>query len=490
MRRAIAVARRRCARAAAWTALALAAACARNPATGERQLSLVSKDQEIALGKQAAEQVRQTMGEYDDRELQAYVERVGMRIAKGSERPELPWSFTVIDDPAVNAFALPGGPVFVTRGLLTYLTSEAELAAVLGHEIGHITARHSVEQLSKAQLAQVGLGVGMVVSQDLRRFGQVAGAGMQLLFLEFGRDDERQADALGFRYMVEQRYDPRQMAAVFRTLETVSARAGGGRVPGWLSTHPDPGDRAETAARRAAKVEAPDRMEVDREQYLAKVDDVVFGEDPRQGYLKGGTFVHPQLGFQLTLPQGWKAQNTAAALVAVSPRQDAALQLTAAGKASPEEAVQRFFSQQGVRPVQAAPPPVPHGGAARWFEAATEQGNVGGVVAFVPAGGTTLQIVEYAPAERLQGAADTFRRVLASFGPVTDPAARAVQPARLDVVKVPRDMSLADFAREFPSTAPPEVLAALNGVAPGGTLRAGQAAKRVVGGSPALVSGR
>src|SRR6266508_6618415 len=184
--------------------LAVLAGCARNPVTGKRQLALISTDQEIALGKEAAQQVTESVGRYPDEKVQAYVAEIGKRMVAKSERPGLPWSFTVLDDPAVNAFALPGGPVFVTRGLLTNMTSEAELASVVGHETGHITARHSVEDLSKAQLAQVGLGIGSIVSEDIRQVAQVAGAGVQLLFLRFSRDHERQADELGFKYMTAQ----------------------------------------------------------------------------------------------------------------------------------------------------------------------------------------------------------------------------------------------------------------------------------------------
>jgi len=154
------------ARVAAVLALSLAA-CARNPVTGKRQLALISEKQEIELGQQAAKQVTEQMSRYPDAKVQEYVDQLGKRIAAASERPKLPWSFTVLDDPAVNAFALPGGPVFVTRGLLTHMTSEAELASVVGHEIGHITARHSVDQLSKAQLAQVGLGIGSILSPEV-----------------------------------------------------------------------------------------------------------------------------------------------------------------------------------------------------------------------------------------------------------------------------------------------------------------------------------
>jgi predicted Zn-dependent protease len=465
--------------------------CARNPVTGKRQLALVSEEQEIALGKQAAEEVMQSIGAYPDAELQRYVESVGMRMAARSERPKLPWRFVVLDDPTVNAFALPGGPVFVTRGILGHLNSEAELASVLGHEIGHITARHSVQQMSKAQLAQLGLGVGMIFSEDLRQFGQLAGAGLQLMFLKFGRDAERQADKLGFRYMLGQRYDPRQMASVFTTLERTSAQGGGGGLPQWLSTHPDPGDRAETARRRAAEVPDPGGLEVDRDTYLAHVNGIVFGDDPRQGYFRGDTFVHPELRFQLRLPSGWKARNGATALVAASPKQDAVFQLAAAGKLSPEEATRKFFSQEGVRSAGTQVGRVSGlAAAASYFEAQTEQGVVRGIVSFISHQGRTFALVGFTPAERLPAYDTTFREVLASFAPLADPAAAAVQPARVELVKVPRDMTLERFAAEFPSSVPVEVLAIVNEAKSADTLRAGTTVKRIVGGPPPAAAQR
>jgi predicted Zn-dependent protease len=461
-----------------------AAACARNPVTGHRELSLVSKEQEIALGKESAEQVTQSIGAYPDAKVQAYVERVGKKLAAGSERPDLPWSFTVLDDPTVNAFALPGGPVFVTRGILTHLNSEAELASVLGHEIGHITARHSVQQLSKAQLAQLGLGVGMIFSEDLRQYGQLAGVGLQLMFLKFGRDAERQSDDLGFKYMLAQGYDPREMAGVFRTLDRASAQGGAGRLPEWLSTHPDPGNRADKAAERAAKVADAGNRAANREEYLAQVGGMTFGEDPRQGFFQGNAFLHPGLRFRVDFPEGWQKANTAAAVVAVSPKKDAAVQLTLAGKLSPEEARRRFFAQQGVKAASFQTGSV--GGlpaAASWFEAQTEQGPVRGLVSFVAHGGATFQIVGFTAAQQIEGYAGAFQRAFTSFGPLTDPAALAVQPARVELVKVPREMTIAEFNAQFPSTVPVEVLAIVNGLGEGGKLAAGQTAKRVVGGS-------
>jgi predicted Zn-dependent protease len=468
---------------------ALALACATNPVTGKRQLSFISEKDEIALGLQSAEQIKAQMGAYPDPKVQAYVSRIGLEMAKKSERPELPWSFTVLDDPTVNAFALPGGPVFVTRGILTHMNSEAELASVLGHEIGHITARHSVEQMSKQQLAQLGLGVGMVFSESLRNVGQAAVAGMQLLFLKYGRDAERQSDELGFKYMVGQGYDPREMAEMFVTLERASALAGAGRVPEWASTHPDPGNRADKARERASKVEGDlARLQVGREAFVANLDGMVFGDDPRQGFFQGNAFLHPALKFKLELPQGWKTQNMPQAVVAVSPKEDAAVQLTVAGKLSPEEATKQFFAQEGVKPAQLAGGGAAVSPGASYFEAQTQQGVVRGVVSFRAHGGMTFQIVGFTPAEGLAAYDPAFRQVIGSFSTLTDPAALAVQPARVQLVKLPRDMTIEQFAAEYPSNAPVEAVALVNGVDKGATMRAGSVAKRVVGGPPAAAA--
>src|SRR5262245_4785046 len=210
-------------------AICLIAGCATNPVTGKRELALVSEAQELQIGQQAAEQTRSEIGLVKDDALQAYVHAVGAKLAAGSERPQLPWSFQVVDDPTPNAFALPGGFIFVTRGLMGYMGSEAQLASVLGHEIGHVTARHSVQQMSQAQIAQLGLGVGMIFVPELQQFGDWLGSGLQLLFLKHGRDAERQADELGFRYALEKRYDVREMADVFETLQQLSQQ--GSRSP-------------------------------------------------------------------------------------------------------------------------------------------------------------------------------------------------------------------------------------------------------------------
>ncbi|WP_164015538.1 M48 family metalloprotease [Pyxidicoccus trucidator] len=456
-------------------------ACVRNPATGKRMLSLVSQNDEISLGKQGAQDVRQSIGLVDDAKVQQYVSAVGLPMAKRSERPELPWSVQAVEDPVVNAFALPGGPVFVTRGLLTHLNSEAELASVLGHEIGHITARHSVEQLSKAQLAQVGLVVGSVLSEDVAKFGGLATVGLQLLFLKHGRDDERQADELGFRYMLEAGYDVREAADVFVTLGRVGESSGGGSLPSWLATHPNPEDRVETARARAAKANVDfSRLKQGREEYLAMLQGMAYGEDPRQGFFQGSRFLHPGLRFQLTFPQGWKTANQTQAVLAVSPKEDAILGLAPAGDIAPEEALRTFLSQQGIQPLSAAAEGYPRGSA--YFQAQTEQGVIRGVTTFFRHAGATLQLLGYTVAEQLPAYDDAFRATFTSFGELTDPAALNMQPARIELVKLDAPMTVREFHQRYPSTIPLEEVALINGVQPGDSLPAGHTVKRVTGG--------
>ncbi|MEZ4586851.1 MAG: M48 family metallopeptidase [Gemmatimonadales bacterium] len=297
--------------------LLTAAACATNPVTGRRELSLISESQEIEMGREAAVEVRRSMGLVPDSALQRYVRGIGLRLAAASERPQLPWSFDVVDDAAVNAFALPGGFIFVTRGILAHMNSEAELASVLGHEIGHVTAKHSVRQISRAQVLQLGLGVGSVLSSDVAALSGVLSSGLGLLMLKYGRDDETQADDLGFRYALDDGYDVRAMKSMFAMLQRVSSTGGGGgRLPQWLSTHPDPENRITKTDERLATVTVDlSSKRLNASGFLQQLDGVVFGENPRQGFFEGSRFNHPDLAFRLDFPDGWQTQNQPSAVV-------------------------------------------------------------------------------------------------------------------------------------------------------------------------------
>jgi predicted Zn-dependent protease len=466
--------------------LALLPACATNPATGERQLVLVSEAQEVALGQQYAPQVVSAMGLVQDDALQAYVERVGLAMARASERPDIPWQFRVVDDPVVNAFALPGGPIFVTRGILAHMSSEAELASVLGHEIGHVTARHSVDQMSKQQLAQIGLGVGMILAPPaLRGLGQVGAAGLQVLFLKYGRDDERQADDLGLRYMTARSYDAREMVEMFRTLGRTSAggegEGGEAGPPAWLSTHPNPADRERTMLARIRE-QGLGEGRVGREEFLRAIDGLVYGENPREGFFRGARYHHPDLRFRMDFPEGWKTQNQREAVVGVSPQQDAAVLVTGVEHASAEQAARSFFSQQGVQERGAQRTRI--GGSAAVvgeFAAATQQGTLEGLVAFVEHRERVYRLLGFGPSRAYDAWRDVIGRSLSSFAAETDPSILAIEPRRIRIVTPTRPLGIDAFAKTYPGPVPASELALLNRISPGGSYPPGIPVKRIVG---------
>jgi predicted Zn-dependent protease len=465
------------------------ASCARNPVTGKNEISLVSEGQEIQMGQQAAQEVAQSIGFVNDPELQAYVAGIGKRMAAKSERPNLPWEFHVVNDAAVNAFALPGGFIYVTRGLLGYMNSEAELATVLGHEIGHVTARHSVQQISKAQLATLGLGLGSILSSDVARFAGVASQGLQVLFLKYGRDAENQADQLGFRYALGQNYDVREMANVFQTLDRASQLGGGGgRLPEWLSTHPNPENRVKRVEERLDTLHTSlSNTTVGRDEYLKQIDGLTFGEDPRQGFFEGSMFYHPDMQFQMEFPEGWKTQNLPTAVAGISPKEDAILQLSLAGNASPREAAQQFLSQEGVQAGNASTSSINGNQAATsYFQAQTQQGVLEGIVSFIAYGGKTFGIMGYTPQGGLRSYDNVFRSTINSFDRLRNSAALSVKPAVLQLVRVPSQMTLAQFNQQYPSSISIEELAVANELAgPDAVVPRGRTVKRVVGGRPA-----
>jgi predicted Zn-dependent protease len=310
----------------------------------------------------------------------------------------LPWTFRVIDDPVVNAFAVPGGHIYVTRGILAHLNSEAELAAVLGHEIGHVTARHSVTQMSRQQIAQLGLVVGPVLKPALQRYAGVASQGLGLLFLKYSRDDESQADELGLRYMRRGGYDARRMPEVFTLLDRVSGAAGGDRIPDWLATHPNPVNRRAAVERRLAALPSESLGTiVNRDVYVRRIDGMVFGSTRGTGFQRDRA-LPSDLKLRFAFPSGWATQNQRQAVLAVSPQQDAVIQLSLASQESPETAAQAFFSQQGVRGSPARGSIHGLAAAGGGFSAVTADSSVlAGRAVFVAYDGRVYQLLAFAP---------------------------------------------------------------------------------------------
>lgn len=292
----------------------LMSACASNPVSGRREVSFMSEAEEIAIGQRGDAEIRREMGVYRDDDLQRYVSGVGERIAAVSHRPTLPWTFTVVDSPVVNAFALPGGYVYVTRGLLAHLGDESELAGVLGHEVGHVTARHASQQFTRSATGSIGILLASIFVPGMRPFSDVASMGLGTVFLKYGRDDELESDRLGVEYASRAGWDPEAVPRFLATLSRLDAMSSRG-VPNWLSTHPDPGSRAEHAAPLAARAASGEQAS-NRDDYLRRIDGLPWGDDPSEGIVIAHRFVHPDLRLALEFPDGWTVQNSSAQVVA------------------------------------------------------------------------------------------------------------------------------------------------------------------------------
>lgn len=456
--------------------------CAKNLATGERHLNFTSENQEVAMGQEADKEISASLGLYADAALQKYVQQLGTKLAATSERPNLPWTFRVVDDPVVNAFAVPGGFIYVTRGILAHLSNEAELAGVMGHEIGHVTAQHSVHSMATQQLTQFGLGIGTMLKPGLQRYAELASAGLGVLFLKFSRDDESQADELGVRYMTRTHHDPHQLSEVMTMLNRVGG-GGEGRVPEWLATHPNPENRREHIAELIKTAQPTNGTSViNEESYLRRLDGMVFGLNPREGFFKGNTFFQPDLKFRFEFPSGWKTANQKQGVLAVSPEQDAIVQITFANKKSAAEAANEFFSQSGLTAQRAGSGNI-HGfrTSSGSFTAQTEQGVLQGSAAFVEYDGRVYQLLGYTSQTRWSNYESGMTQAIKSFDRLTDSKMLSVQPQHLKLVTINRNMSLTEFNRQYPSEASLEVLALINQVESNEQLRAGQQVKRIVG---------
>jgi predicted Zn-dependent protease len=330
--------------------LLLIASCARNPVTGKKQLSLMSESQEIAMGTEADPSIIHEFGLYEDPKIQNFINEKGQEMARISHRPNLKFTFRVVNSSVVNAFALPGGYVYFTRGIMAHFNNEAEFAGVLGHEIGHVTARHGAQQQTQQILAQVGLIAGIIAVPQFAQFAETAQQGLGLMMLKFGRNHESQSDKLGVEYSTKIGYNSEYMADFFKTLGRITDGAGA-RIPAFLSTHPDPDDRYGNVKKLTAEaqknINAVD-LKVNRDQYLRMIDGIVYGEDPREGYVENLAFYHPALKFQFPVPSDWKTQNSPSQFVMVEKNQKAMMLLTLGQGKTLDEAAQNNAKQHNL----------------------------------------------------------------------------------------------------------------------------------------------
>ncbi len=443
-------------------------ACARDYVTGKRTLSLVSESQEIAMGKEADPSIVAEYGVYDDAKLAAYVDGIGQSMAKLSHRPTLQFTFRLMDTPVVNAFALPGGFVYFTRGILAHFNSEAELAGVMGHEIGHVTASHGREQMSKAQLATLGLGIGTILSEDFRRFSDIAQAGVGLIFLKFSRDNESESDLLGVEYSTRAGYDAHHMARFFRTISRITEQAGGG-PPTFLSTHPNPENREQRVEALATewqqKVPGP-KGGTDRAAYLRRIDGIVYGEDPRQGFVENGYFYHPELRFQFSVPAKWQVVNQPSQVQMVSPEQNAGIQFSLGKGASPQEAAQTFAANAKAEVLRNQATQV-NGLRAHLLisNLQTQSGVLRVLSYFIQMDDKIYMFHGYTSPTLFDTIVPTLEQVMKSFDRLRNQAALSKQPQRIKIMTVDQPGDLKQILTRF-GVKPEELeeLAIVNGM--------------------------
>ncbi len=425
--------------------------CARDYVTGKRTISLVSESQEVAIGRQSDPQILAEYGVYPDTALSRFVNRIGQEIARVSQRPNLQYTFRVVDSPVVNAFALPGGWVYFTRGILAHFNSEDELAGVMGHEVGHVVARHGAEAATRGQLAQLGLGVGSILSPQVAQLSQAAAQGLGLLFLKYGRDQESESDRLGVEYSTRLGYDAHKMAAFFRTIAHLSE--GGKALPSFLSTHPDPGDREVKVNQLATQwqAEVPYKpRNTERSDYLRRIDGIVYGDDPRGGFVEGNVFYHPELRVQFPVPKGWFLMNSAQVVQVVAPEKNAVVQITMGKGASPREAAESFAKSSGAQVVRSDARQVNGMSAVRVESNVQNENQLLRVLSyFIQKDANIFVFHGFTSAQLFSQYAGSFEAVMAGFDRVHNQAVLAKKPLRVRLERVRQSADLATVLRSF-----------------------------------------
>ena len=423
--------------------------CAVNPVTGGRQLMLMSEAQEIKLGTEYDPTVVATFGLYENAGIEAFITQRGTEMGKISHRPNLQYRFRILDSPVINAFAVPGGYIYFTRGILAQFNNEAELIGVLGHEMGHITARHTASQQSKQQLGQLLLLGGMIASEELRQFADYATQGMQLLFLKYSRDNEREADNLGVEYSSKIGYDAKEMAEFFNVLNKMNMESEHAGVPTFLSTHPDPGDRYNSVLQQTNTWQQKlnvDNWAVNSDNYLSMIDGLVYGEDPRQGFVENGVFYHPILKFRYPIPAGWSFQNSPVQVQMASADGNAMIVFTLAEQRTVDEAAQTAVKELGLTTLESKKVTVNSLPATALVsqQVSQNQQTIKVFSYFIEYNGSVYTFHGVSTEENYNKYSSIFETTMGSFNQLTDASKLNVKPQRIKIQSVRNEGTLAD----------------------------------------------
>jgi len=454
--------------------------------SGDRRAYGYSWDQEKQIGKDADHQIQQHYGLYDNDALQIYIDNIGQHLLTVSHfhRDDTPaeyegtnFYFRVLDSPVVNAFALPGGYIYVTRGLLSHLANEAQLSVVLGHEIGHVIARHASQRAFEQQMGQIALIGGAIVGQTLLGIpgGDILGIGSmaaQLLFLSYSRENEREADRLGVEYASMRQYKAAEGAEFFVSLERMSQQSGQS-LPDWQSTHPDPAERARSIPELAEqwRQQGYEQTIDNTDQYMEKLNNMIYGENPREGLTRNGYFYHPKMKFQFPYPENWQVINQRSLIAVVSRDQDAISIMTLdVQSASAEASVNEFLNQESINTANKSN--TTSSGLAAYHAEATGQTEDGTQLKFyiyaIEYDGAIYRFLNYTTVEKYRTYEPRFIAITGGFGELTDSVILNIQPVRLQAVRSRQSGPFRSFIpanlESFSITVSPEELAIMNQV--------------------------
>lgn len=439
-----------------------------SPVSGNKRAYGYSWEQELQIGKEADAEIIAQYGLYDDEELANYVTKLGNELLEVSHfsREDTPneykntdFTFRVLGSPVVNAFALPGGYVYVTRGLMAHLENEAQLMVVLGHEIGHVAARHASQRAAEQQFGQLAIIGGAVLGESIGLDGgnilQLSSQTAQLLFLSYSRDDERESDQLGVEYSAMKGYKAAEGGEFFTSLKRISEKSGQS-IPSHLSSHPDPGEREENIPRLAEQwaEKGYEQTIVDGDEYLQMIDDIMYGENPREGFERDGVFYHPDLKFQFPVPTGFSVINQPSAVILVNENQDAVVQFSIDNESTtPEQSVKAFLNQEGVNTTEQSSTN-PNGLNGYEAEANLQQEDGTSLTIDITAlsyNGNIYRFLSYTTSQQFGEYEQQFATVPDGFDRLTDSSILNIQPVRLELVKTTRSGSFSSF---LPSNLP------------------------------------
>jgi predicted Zn-dependent protease len=468
-------------------------ACATNPVTGRQEIVLMSPEREASVGKQAAEQVREEMGLVEDPALVAYVRQVGARVAAHSPRKDVPFQFAIANMPETNAFALPGGYIYVSRGLLALARSEDELANVLAHEVGHVAARHAAQRETRAlgvgilaMLGTVAAGAlgGDAAASAASQLGQVAGAG---LIASYGRDQERQADEIGQKMAKAAGFDPGGMATFLSALDReVTLRTGKPRRPTFLDSHPATPERVASAGTRAKTLGTTGALAPAsaRDAFVARLEGILLDEDPAEGVVRQQTFLHPDLDLRIVFPDGWAVQNGKQAVGAQEPQGAALIVLAAQERGSDPRAAAEKFVKANAQSVEVLDDGVFSGAGVPAYRVrsrvALSQGTAGAELFWLAHGGVIYRLQCLAAAQSFQTFLPQFERSAKSFRALNPDERASIRERRLHVVRARGGESLAALSGRSGNVWRIEQVALANGLEPGAAPAAGQRMKLAI----------